>query len=226
MRNSGRCSSGSASCCLLGRVHRPDIAQDVRQGRALRIVAQQPGIEDHARQLGRMRRRSGRPRPSPDPRGPGAARTRGAAAPRPDGVDPLCRQAHQGGQALEHAAQIAGLLADDQHAVGRDIAGQRPAGTVEDLAARRDQQPLVGAVVLGQQREVGAALDLEVVQPCRQRAEERELRAAQDQGAASEAAGALSLRLLHGSPPWPGVAPARAGRQLPDMRGTKGRPRA
>ena len=186
---------------LLGRVHGPDIADDVGEGRPFRIGAQQAGIEDHARQFRGMHGDPGDLVPVQILAH--QERHERAAQPRldQDGVDPLRRQAHEGSEAQEHAAQIAGLLADHLDAVGRDIAGQRPAEAVEDLAARRDQQPLVGAVVLGQEREVGAALDLEMVQPCRQRPEERQLRPAQDQGAAREAARALSLRLLHGPAP-------------------------
>ena len=39
---------------LLGRVHGPDIADDVGEGAPLRIGAQQAGIEDHAGQFRRM----------------------------------------------------------------------------------------------------------------------------------------------------------------------------
>ena len=176
--------------CLLGWVHGPDIADDVGEGRPFRIGAQQAGIDDHAQQFRRMHGDLGN---LPQSRSSRTGAGERAAQPRldQDDVDPLRRQAYEGSKAQEHTAQIACLLPDYLDAVGRDIPGERPAEAVEDLTARRDQQLLVGAVVLGQQREVGAALDLEVVQPCGQHLEERQLRPAQDQGAARETARAL-----------------------------------
>ncbi len=198
----------------------------MRQCGPLRVGAQETGIQDHSRQLGGVHGDAGDLLPAqvlPD-----QERHERAALPRLDEnrIDPVLRQAHEAGQALQHAAQIAGLLADHLDAIGRDVAGQRPADAVENLAARRDQEPLVGTVVLGQEREVGAALDLEMVEPRGERPEERQLRTAERQGTARETAGALSFRLLHGPAPWSGSAPSRAGWRPPGKPEKLRRPRA
>ena len=57
------------------------------------------------------------------------------------------------------------LLGHQQHAVIAPVVGQLDAETVEDAAARRRDQPLGDAVVLGLGHVLVAVADLQLVEP-------------------------------------------------------------
>ena len=171
------------------------VADDVAHQLALGIVAGLAEVDEHAGQVGRVEL---------DPRHflpteilAHHDRLGVAAAPE------LAQQA-----VLLGLAQVEDLVeALDQHlhaaaAVGGRhgaeivaVDGERLAGAVEDQAARRRQQPEIDAVLLGQGGEALRLDDLELVEPAGQRRQQHALRAAQQQGAPGEQAGALAVAL-------------------------------
>ena len=203
---------------LLADVHRADIAQHMRESRTLRVVPQQTGIQCHARKLGG---------PDREPRHlvPAQVLAHQERHERPpdaclgqDGVDPLRGQLDYAGNPLQDSAQVVRLLADHEHAVGGHVPRQGSPEPVENAATWRREQPLIGAIVLGEQRKLLAALDLQVVEPSGERREHRGLCPAEQQGPPAEGAGPLNL-VVHGPPPSAAAAspptPRRADRPRP-----------
>ena len=66
-----------------------------------------------------------------------------------------------------------GLLRHQQHAIIAPVVGKLDAETVEDAAARRGQQPLIDAVVLGLGHVLIAVADLELIKAAGQNREDR-----------------------------------------------------
>ena len=65
---------------------------------------------------------------------------------------------------------VRGLLRHQQHAIIAPVVGQLDAETVDDAAARRGEQPLADAVVLGLGHVLVAVADLELIEATGQHA--------------------------------------------------------
>ena len=189
----------------LGFRDRPDIAQDMGHDRAGRVVAQQAGIQAHARQVGGVDR---------DPRQLGPVEVlldrdrHEPAAPGGFGdhlLEVLLRQRDEAGQRLEGRAQVRGLLAGHEHAIGRAVARDRHPVAVEDPAAGRRQEAMIDPVLVGEQRVFVGADHLQVVEPRREQTEQAELARPEAERAAREGAQAVAFT-MHGAPSGSGCA--------------------
>jgi hypothetical protein len=109
----------------------------------------------------------------------------------------LVRQRHDAGEGLERRAHIRRLFRDQQGAPVLLVAGDHPSLPVQHAAARGGEEAGGEAVLLGQRRIALALLHLQLVQAVTEEAEQAELRDAERDGAAREAAaGAFLLPLL------------------------------
>ncbi len=121
-------------------------------------------------------------------------------------------------EAVERGLHVAGLLADHHHAQVLAVDGERAAGAVEDLAARRRQQADVDAVLLRHHPVELALLDLQLAQAQGERAGGERLQPQQGEDAARDGRpvrpGALARRrragLAAGEEPYHAPPPAIA----------------
>ena len=184
------------------------VAHDVAHQLAFGIVARLAEIDEHAGQVGGVELEPRHLFPAEilaHHDGLGAA----AAAQLAQQAD-LLRLA-QAEDLVEALDQQVGAAATVRRCHGAEIVavdGERHAAAVEDLAARRRQQPHVDAVLLGHRGEPVGLDDLQLVQAAGQRRQQHRLCAAQHQRAAREQAAALAVALaeiLHSA-----VSPVRA----------------
>jgi hypothetical protein len=186
-----------------------DVAQKVRRGAARRILPHEAGIEAHARQLRR---------PDRDPRHllpdqilahrdrhEGATRARL----REHGIDAPGRQLDQLLQRAKRAADLAGLLGNDPHPVGRHVAGEGDAMAIEDAAARRRHEPVVDAILVGEQGVLVGLEHLQVVEAPGEQSDQAELAPGEQGRAPAERAPAIRLT-VHAATSARGCAPDRA----------------
>jgi hypothetical protein len=189
--------------------YRPDIPDHVGSELARRVVPEQPGIEGHARQVRPVDRDPGDLGPvqilahRDRHEGPAPARL-GQHLQRA-----LVGQGDQPAEIAERRPEILGLLGNHQDPVGRRVAGERCAVPVEDPAARRRQEPMIDAVLVGEQGILVGRDHLQIVEPAGQQAEQAELAGAEQERAAGEAAQAVDVT-MHGSPAGRGCAPGSA----------------
>jgi hypothetical protein len=74
-------------------------------------------------------------------------------------------EVHDPRQFGQHGVDVVGVLAHQRDAVVLFVACQKHAVAVEDQPTLRRQKPDVDAVFLGQQAEIGGALDLKIAHP-------------------------------------------------------------
>src|SRR3546814_5328272 len=86
----------------------------------------------------------------------------------------------------QHRRNVPGLLGHDDRPVVLHVDGKRLAVAVDDIAARRRQQPRAYAVLVGQHPVTVGLVDLQVVKPRPECAEQRELAAGGQGRAAAE----------------------------------------
>ena len=165
---------------------RADVAQHVRQRRAVRIVAGSPHLYRHARQFGRVdldgRHLAPRQVFAHQHRGEGAPARRLAQ----DARAGLVVDGNPPGDRVQRPLQVARLLRRQDETVVAAVARQFDAGAVEDGAARRRQQAQVDAVLLSLGAVAVAVEDLELVEAPAERRHEAQLAGGEDRRAARE----------------------------------------
>ena len=94
-------------------------------------------------------------------------------------------------QAVEHGVDVAGVLAHHGDAIGRRIGRHGHAVAVENLAARRRDQPDVDPVFFRQKAELIGLIDLHVAHPPAQQADKPGLKPGDHEAPAAYLAGAF-----------------------------------
>ena len=148
-----------------------DVAEDVGEQRARRVVARRAHGDVHTRELVAVDREARRlrlaqPQPQGDGLEAGLARRQG-----PEALDVDGAQGHDAAEALEHGVEVRHLLRHHLEAVGGTVLGHGRAVAVEDQPARRRQRHEPHAV-LARERAVALVLEhLELHQPRGHRAD-------------------------------------------------------
>ena len=179
----GRLGNGN----LIVRRYRRDVAEHVRQFLRIRIISRVADFGLNARQVGEVEIEARKVLPAQIFRN--HQRHEGAVG---GGIlqslGPHARiDRNDAGQGIERGLDAtARLLRHDQDAVVAAIAGKGDAEAVEDAAAQGRKQPLIDAIVLGLAAIELPVLDLELVEPAGEHAEDRGHSARQKKGAARE----------------------------------------
>ena len=163
---------------LVGRRH---VADHVRHRRALRVEPGGADIDQDAGQVGRVDLDPGHVVPGQE-----VVHHHGDefAAVLEFAVDPgalALVERQDGGEAVQGGADVGGLFRQQQRAPVHLVAAEAGAEPVDDAAARRRQQAVADAVVLGERRVFAAVGDLQTIQALAQRAEGGDLDAHQQQ---------------------------------------------
>ena len=175
--------------------HRADVAHHMREVAVLRVKARQADLGGDPRK-GRGVDRDSADRLPAHPIGDGDRQEGSRAAHLgQSAVELVLVQFDQRREFGDHILDVTGVFADDGDAVGRGVLGDDLALAVEDASAARRDQPHVDAVFLGQQAELVRLIDLHVVHAQPQHPGKAELRAAQQQGTARDAAPAVGAFL-------------------------------
>ena len=178
------------------RRHRGDIAQDMHQLLAEGIVAGLADIGLHARQIGQMQVDAGEFLPGEILR----HRHRHELLVHGDVVQHallllVAEQDHLADRVQRRLDALGGLFGDQQHAIVAPVVGELDAEAVHDAAARRRDQALGDAVVLGLDLVLVAVADLQLIEAARQHREHRRHATAHPHRAAGEG-GVAALVLL------------------------------
>lgn len=149
----------------VGLVHAPDVADDVRQQRAIGVVAGQIRHHFHAREAPAVHRQRGDLLLAQLGLDGDAAKPAADLAHGQEALDLLRIQRHHLAQRIQPLVRIAGLVGHHVQAEGRDVLGQQHAVAVVDAAARRHDWAQLDAVGLRARGVLGVIEHLQLEVP-------------------------------------------------------------
>ena len=158
---------------LGGRRH---VADEMRKLRAVRIHARGADIDQDTRQVGGVDLDRRHIVPGEELAHHDRDEAAMAAHLALDAATLVFGERHDAGEVVERRSHVAGLLGDQQSAPVQPVAGDHGAEPIQHAPARRRDQPCADPVLLGERGIAAALHHLHLVQPRRQRAEQRHLR--------------------------------------------------
>ena len=149
---------------------RCDVAHDVGQVRAERVVTRGADVDDHAGQVRRVHLDAGHLVPVEELLDGDRDETAVVLQLALDAGVVVVLQRHKAVEGGQRGGDVGGLLGQQQSAPVEVVAGEHLAETVDDAAAGGGDQASADAVALGERGIFGALLDLDAVELHRQRA--------------------------------------------------------